>query len=190
MITGPRHNDLTQPPVFPPRDPPVRVVSEAQPLTIWTIGDSTAQALGQLLTATFEGDPAISTRTIDRTSTGLTRQDYFDWPAALPGILAEGPPDVVVVSMGDNDAQPLQPQGSSTFVDVGSPEWIAEYTRRLAGFVDQLAAAGSRVYLMGQPTMRDPTFNARISAVDSAYRAVAGANPDGHLHRLPGAPGR
>jgi hypothetical protein len=177
VIALPRHNDLTQPPVFPSREPPVRVVSPAEPLTIWTIGDSTAQALGELLQSNFGGSPTIATRTIQKTSTGLTRQDYYDWPAALPGILAEGVPDVAIVSMGDNDAQPLQALGSDAFVEVGSPEWITEYTRRLTGFVDQLVGAGSRVYLIGQPFMRDPTFNERIVVVDSAYRAVAAANP-------------
>jgi hypothetical protein len=178
LIASPRHNDLSQPPTFEPRDPPVRSVSEAQPLTVWTIGDSTAQALGQLLENDLDGDPVVSTRTVYKNSSGLTRQDFYDWPAALPPLLAEGPPDAVVLSMGDNDAQPLQPQGSSTYVDVGSPEWLAEYTRRLSAFVDQIQASGARVYVVGQPVMRDPSFSERIAVVDSAYRAVADADPD------------
>jgi hypothetical protein len=178
VVVGPRHNELSEPPEFPLRNPPVRAVSEADPLTVWTIGDSTAQALGQLLESNFAGDPAVSTRTISKTSSGLTRQDFYDWPAALPAVLAEGAPDAVVVSLGDNDAQPLQPEGSTTFVDVGSPEWLTEYSRRLSAFVDQLTAAGSRVYLVGQPVMRDPTFDGRIAVVDRAYRNLADADPD------------
>lgn len=177
IADGPRHNDLSLPPVFPTRTPPVREVSGADPLTIWTIGDSTAQALGQLLSVNFANDTRVATRTVSMNSTGLTRQDFYDWPAALPALLAEGAPDAVIVSLGDNDAQPLQANGSSTFVGVGSPEWIAEYARRLAGFVDQLSAAGSRVYLVGQPVMRDPVFNDRIAVVDRAYRSLASANP-------------
>lgn len=178
VITNPRHNDLSQPPVFPVREPPVRVVSEAEPLTVWTIGDSTAQALGQLLENGLADVPAVETRTVSRTSTGLTRQDFYDWPAALPALLAEGAPDAVVVSMGDNDAQALTPLGSSTFVDVPDPAWLVEYQRRLTSFVEQLTAAGSRVYLVGQPVMRDGTFNSRISVVDTAYRNVAAADPE------------
>jgi hypothetical protein len=80
--------------------------------------------------------------------------------------------------MGDNDAQALQPLGSSTFVEVGTPEWVAEYTRRLAAFVGQVTAAGSRVYLVGQPVMRDARFSARIAFVDGAYRTVAASDPE------------
>jgi hypothetical protein len=178
VVSGPRHNDLGQPPEVPARIPPVRAISAIAPLTLWTIGDSTAQALGRLLEANFDGNPSVSTRTIHQNSTGLSRQDFYDWPAALPALLADGAPDAVVVSLGDNDAQALQPQGSSSFVDVGSPQWIEEYSRRLAAFVDQLTAAGARVYVVGQPVMREPGFDGRISVVDSAYRALAAANPD------------
>jgi hypothetical protein len=203
-LASPRHNDLSQPPVFAIRTPPVRAATDAAPLTVWVIGDSTAQALGQLLENDVKDAPSIKARTVYRNSSGLTRTDFYDWPAALPGILVEGAPDAVVLSMGDNDAQALQPQGATNFVDVGTPEWIAEYTRRLTAFVGQLTAAGSRVYLVGQPVMRDGTFDARISVVDSAYRTVAAANPDvtyidsralladdsgGYTDRLPGAGG-
>ncbi len=203
-LAYPRHNDLSDPPVFPVRTPPVRAASDAAPLTVWVIGDSTAQALGQLLENDVKDLPAIEARTIYKNSSGLTRKDFYDWPAALPGVLAEGAPDAVVVSMGDNDAQALQPEGATNYVDVGSPEWLAEYTRRLTAFVGQLTAAGSRVYLVGQPVMRDGTFDARIAVVDSAYRAVAATNPDityidskallsgddgGYTDRLPGAGG-
>jgi len=178
VVAEPRHNDLTAPPGFPLREPPVRAVSEAEPLVVWTLGDSSAQALGQLLENGLAGVPGVTTRTVHRNSTGLTRRDFYDWPAALPDLLAEGAPDVVVLSMGDNDAQPLQPEGSETYVDVGDPAWLAEYERRLTAFVGQLTAAGSRVYLVGQPAMRDPTFAARIAEVDRAYRAVAAADPE------------
>ncbi len=173
VVTFPRHNDLSDPPVFPLRQPPIRQVSASDPLTLWVLGDSTAQALGQLLENDLADDPEITTRTIYKNSTGLTRQDFYDWPAALPSVLAEGPPDAVVLSMGDNDAQALQPQGSDTFVDVGAPEWTTEYERRLTAFVGQMTDAGSHVYLVGQPPMRSETFNERIAVVDAAYRQVA-----------------
>lgn len=204
-LAYPRHNDLTQPPVVAVRTPPVRPATEAAPLTVWVLGDSTAQALGELLEADVKDVPAISARTIHKNSSGLTRPDFYDWPAALPGHLAEGAPDAVVLSMGDNDAQALQPEGSTTYVDVEAPAWITEYTRRLTAFVGQLTAAGSRVYLVGQPVMRDGTFDARIAVVDSAYRSVAAADPDvtyvdsrallsddagGYTDRLPGAGGQ
>jgi hypothetical protein len=200
-LAYPRHNDLDQPPVFPVRTPPVRSASEAAPLTVWVVGDSTAQALGELLQNDARNVPSITTRTVFKNSSGLTRKDFYDWPAALSEALAGGAPDAVVISMGDNDAQAIQPVGSSRFYEVGAPEWIAEYTRRLTTFVGQLTAAGSRVYLVGQPVMRDATFDARIAVVDSAYRSVAAADPNvtyvdsrallsddagGYTDRLPG----
>lgn len=177
-LAYPRHNDLSQPPVFPVRTPPVRAASEAAPLTVWVVGDSTAQALGELLQNDVKDVPSFKAHTVHKNSSGLTRRDFYDWPAALSGALAEDAPDAAVISLGDNDAQAIQPEGSSEFFEVGAPQWITEYTRRLTAFVGQLTAAGSRVYLVGQPVMRDGAFDARIAVVDSAYRTVAAANPN------------
>jgi hypothetical protein len=173
----PRANSLAEPPVFGLRATPVRVITEVAPLTIWTIGDSTAQSNGQLLEANVAGDPLVKTRTISKSSTGLTRADYYDWNAALPEFLAEGHPDAAVISFGANDAQPIQTNGVGPYFEVGTPEWTTEYTRRVQTFVNQLTAVGTRVYLVGQPVMRDPTFSERMGVIDKVYRAVAAADP-------------
>lgn len=173
----PRVNNLGQPPAFALRATPVRVVTEVAPLTIWTIGDSTAQSNGQLLEANVSGDPLISARTISKSSTGLTRADFYDWNAVLSGYLADGHPDAAVISFGANDAQPIQTNGTGAYFEVGSPEWITEYTRRVQAFTNQLTAAGTRVYLVGQPVMRDPTFSERMAVIDRVYRSVAAADP-------------
>jgi hypothetical protein len=173
----PRVNDVSDPPVFGLRATPVRVVTEAAPLTIWTIGDSTASSNGQLLESDIASNPLMQARTISKSSTGLTRPDYYDWNAALPVYLAEGHPDAAVISFGANDAQPIQTNGVGPYFEVGSPEWTTEYTRRAQAFVGQLTAVGTRVYLTGQPVMRDPGFSERMGVIDKVYRAVAAADP-------------
>jgi uncharacterized protein len=174
----PRVNNVSEPPTFAPRATPVRVVTEAAPLTIWTVGDSTALSNGQLLEADIADDPLIRARTISKSSTGLTRADYFDWNAAMTGYLAEAIPDAAVISFGANDAQPIQANGIGPYFEVGTPEWIAEYTRRVQVFCNLLTSAGTRVYLVGQPVMRDPSFSERMAVIDRVDRAVAAADPN------------
>ena len=46
-------------------------------------GDSMAQGLGQMLAPLAAGRAGYSTEAIGKASTGLTRPDFFDWPARL-----------------------------------------------------------------------------------------------------------
>ena len=109
------------------RVPPVRAAWKTYPLTVWVIGDSTAQALGQLLENHADrppGDRGHPHRATADYAAALTRRDFYDWPAALPAHPRRAAPPryAVVVSMGDNDRPgPPRPQAPRTYVDVGDP---------------------------------------------------------------------
>ena len=146
---------------------------------VWTLGDSTAQALGQLLENDLADGPggrrpAPSTRT----RPGSPGRTSTTGPPRSPPTWRRAHPTSSCSRWATTTPRRSSPLGSGTFVDVGEPGWLEEYQRRLTGFVDQLTAAGSRVYLVGQPVIRDPTFDARIAVVDQAYRNVAAADPE------------
>jgi len=162
-------------PAFPPSPTPPRPIDVTTPLTIHTFGDSTAFTLGWGVTGAI-APTGLGRVTIDaRTSTGLTRSDYFDWPThLLPLLLA--PPEVAVVSFGANDSQPLvRPDGS--VVAFGAPGWSEEYARRVDGVMQLLVAAGTRVYWVGQPIARDPAYADRMRILNDVYRDVVGRYP-------------
>lgn len=163
-------------PVFPPSPTPPRPVDAATPVRIHTLGDSTAFSIGWGV-ARAAGASGLATATVDaRTSTGLTRNDYFDWPAHLLGLVV-APPEVAVVSFGANDSQPLTRPDSSV-VAFDAPGWREEYGRRVEGVMTLLTGLGVRVYWVGQPIARDPGYTDRMRVLDDVYRDVVGRFPD------------
>jgi hypothetical protein len=134
-----------------------------------------AQVFGQSL-VNAAVDSGVVAPTLDyRISTGLTRPDYFDWPAEVVDRLPTLDPEVVVAMFGANDAQGLILDGSA--VPYGSPEWTEEYARRVGELMDLLSAGGRPVLWVGQPPMRDGGFSAKMRALDAIYREEASSRP-------------
>ncbi len=160
----------------PTTTPTRRRPTAEDPLRVQVVGDSMMHVVGQSVLAATDGIAEVRAALEYRVSTGLTRPDYFDWPARLAEIVANERPDVVVVMFGANDAQGIMTAaGAAPF---GSEAWLAEYRTRTAALMDQLVAAGSRVYWVGQPIMRSDSFSARMAQLDEIYRSEAARRPD------------
>lgn len=75
-----------------------------------TLGDWTAFSIGWGV-AGAAGASGLATATVDaRTSTGLTRNDYFDWPAHLLTLVL-APPEVAVISFRRERLAAARPPG-------------------------------------------------------------------------------
>src|SRR5258706_1135993 len=128
------------PPVTAPPPPPpttLRIPTSADPLRIWVGGDSLAIGLGDSLARLTGSQTTLSSRSDARISTGLTRPDYFDWPAEIARVVREENPEVMVVMFGANDPQAIK-IGDRVF-GIDSPESHTEYRRRVAVVMDTLA---------------------------------------------------
>lgn len=159
----------------PPTTRPTRVPTAAVPLRVWIIGDSMAQVFGQSL-VNASVDSGVVAATLDyRISTGLTRPDYFDWPAEVADRLPTLDPEVVVAMFGANDAQGLILDGSA--VPYGTPEWRTEYAARVGALMDQLTAGGRPVLWVSQPPMRSASFSGKMRDLDAIYRREASRRP-------------
>lgn len=158
----------------PPATPRVRTA--ADPLRLWVGGDSVAGFLCYEMQAIAEHDPGLSVHTHFQISTGLSRPDYYDWPAHLAEDIAAGNPEVVVFLAGANDDQPLETP-SGQVADFATPEWIAEYGRRAGALMDQLRHGGRTVVWVGLPVMRARDFGARMEVIDDADRRQAARRP-------------
>ncbi len=163
-----------------PADAPLPAVRLRQPtadnpLKLWVGGDSMVQEVG---TSVVEKATDRGTVTADldyRISTGLTRPDYFDWPAHLRDEVLPARPEVVMIMFGANDAQPMEVDGKP--YAVRTPEWQAEYRRRVALTMDLLGGDGRLVIWVGQPTMRKAEFSERMDILDEIYRREAARRP-------------
>lgn len=87
--------------------PPVRAETERKPLVL-LVGDSMMmEGFGPVLQRTLRKRPDLEVVREGKYSTGLSRQDYFDWPAQLEKLVGKYNPDMVVICMGANDPQDI-----------------------------------------------------------------------------------
>jgi uncharacterized protein len=154
----------------PPPAPPAHTA--ADPLRLLVGGDSVAGFLCYEMQALAERDPSLAVHTHFQISTGLSRPDYYDWPAHLAKDTAATNPEVVVFMVGANDDQPLQTDGGGV-ADFGSPAWVAEYGRRAGAVMDQVRREGRALVWVGLPVMRAPDFDARVDVIEDAARRQA-----------------
>lgn len=161
---------------LPPR-PEVRTPTAADPLRVWVGGDSIMRDLAESILRLTASDPRFDVTDHAVISSGLTRPDFFDWPAALETDMATTDAEVVVIIFGANDGQGIVTPDGTTFQRVSDPGWSVEYARRVAGVMDQLRDGDRLVYWVLQPPMRDADFDRRIQIIDDVYREAAATRP-------------
>ncbi len=142
----------------------------AQPLRVLIVGDSIGLDLGGPLQSDLAGTGVVNAALDARESTGLTRPDYFDWPAELESDIKKVNPQVVVMMIGGNDAQDFV---GPPDVPYGSPQWNTLYAQRVARFMRVANGSGSTVIWVGMPPMQNPTLNAQMQDVNTVVQQQA-----------------
>ena len=128
------------------------------------VGDSLGIDLGGPLQNDLANTGVVKATLDARESTGLTRPDYFNWPAQLQADLATTHPQVVVIMMGANDPQdfPGPPD-----VPYTSPQWNVMYAQRVAAFMSLAQSGGATVIWVGMPPMQNSALSAKMSDIDA-----------------------
>lgn len=154
----------------------IRTASAEEPLQLWIGGDSQAQVFGQSLVALATDTGVIEPQLDYRISSGLTRLDYFNWPAHLANVAEEQDPDAMVLIFGANDVQGIETPDGEIF-QPGEPGWSAEYRRRVAGTMDLLQGEVGRQFWVGQPIASSESYSERMAMVNTIFREEAEARP-------------
>jgi hypothetical protein len=155
--------------------PALRSITGDAPLVLWIIGDSFLELFGPALVNRSLDTGVIDAEVDFRYVSGLSRPDYFDWPAYIAAELPEVNPDSVVVMFGGNDAQDVE-LGGERF-DVGTQAWADLYAIRVAEAMDVLLTGAERVYWIGLPIMRSDRFTANAQTMNAAYESEAARRP-------------
>jgi hypothetical protein len=140
------------------------------PLRVLVLGDSLGIDLGGVLVDDLSATGVVQATLDGQVSTGLTRPDYFNWPAELSVDLPRYTPQVIVIMMGANDAQDLPGPPDVPF---GTPAWDAVYRGRVNAFMTEASSRGARVIWVGMPPMQDPTLSAAMQRIDEIVRRAA-----------------
>jgi len=154
---------------------PLAVPTPAAPLRLLVLGDSLGIDFGQPLVNDLAATDVVSAVLDGHIDTGLSRPDYFNWPAELQRDVVTYQPKAVVVFIGANDPQNFI-DGSSS-VTYGTPAWNAAYGERVGALMQQAAGAGARVLWIGMPPMADPVLNAKMETLNAIAQNQAASHP-------------
>ena len=159
------------------------VPSAADPAELLILGDSDAGTFGPYLKSLLDATGIVSTKLDYKTSSGLARPDFFDWPAYMQQVVPQVNPDIVVVTFGGNDAQGLRNLDKSWAVNhepasgVDDADWREEYGKRVGAAMDYLSDGNRTLIWVGIPNDDNPDVTARMKVQDEVVRAEAAKRP-------------
>ena len=136
------------------------------------LGDSLGQMLAQGLDEAFENRPEVAILHKAKESSGLVRDDFFDWTKATQDLLASGEKiDYAVMLIGSNDRQTLHDANGS--YEPGSPEWQAAYTQRIETIAAMFREKKIPLIWVGLPILKSERLSADALTFNQFYRAYA-----------------
>jgi hypothetical protein len=163
------------------------------------LGDSLAQNLASGLDDALSDRPDVGVLHKARDSTGLVREDFYNWPKVVDELLANQDKaaadkavadkpgagdkpaaraafghekiDVAVMMIGSNDRQNLSENGKTLVLD--SEPWIASYTRRAMAIAEAFKKKNIPLIWVGVPIAKSDEFADDMAALNDIYREVA-----------------
>ena len=144
------------------------------PVNVAVVGDSLAVFLAQGLQEIYAERPAVTFVKRNRESSGLVRDDYFDWPKSLKDLVSTSDKlDAIIVMIGSNDRQQLKDdQGVH---EPRSEIWRQIYARRIDTMIGIAREKGAALIWVGLPIMRSEKYSADLLAFNDLYKARAQA---------------
>lgn len=140
---------------------------------ILVVGDFLADGLAEGLVTAYAQSPGIRIVSSTSGSSGLVRDDYYDWPAAIGPIIEEQKPSLVIVMVGSNDRQQLLVDGSRE--KVRSAKWTEEYGARAGRLVKEIRGRGLPLFWVGLPSFKSSSMSNDMLAFNDVYRGVVEA---------------
>ena len=152
-----------------PQQPAPEVVEKQENAKkVLIVGDFVAGSLGDGLTTAFETTPGIVIETRANGSSGLVRDDYFNWPDMLPTYIDEVKPALIIVSLGANERQ--QMKIGTIREKFRSDTWLAEYTRRTGAFAALARTQQVPLLWVGMPPFQSTSMTADMVTLNGIFR--------------------
>lgn len=141
--------------------------------TIAVLGDSLGVTLGQGLAEAYGARADIMVMRKARDSTGLVRNDFFDWVKTARDLLdANDTISAAVILLGANDRQPLRDE-TGTF-DLRTPRWKQIYGDRVEAIAQAFKARGIPLIWVGLPVMKNERVSSDMEQINAVIRDRAG----------------
>lgn len=150
---------------------PEIVAKQADAKTVLVVGDFIAGSLSDGLQTAFADSPGIVVENRSEGSSGMVRDDYFDWPNMLPVYADDVKPALIIVSFGANDRQ--QMKIGAVREKYRTDAWMAEYTRRVARFAALARSRNVPLLWVGMPSFQSPAMTADMVTFNGIFRTEA-----------------
>jgi hypothetical protein len=138
-------------------------------------GDAFAEGLLEGLVDAFGDDARVQLQRRRRPLAGITRPEFDD--EIKTEETSKDTAHIAVVMIGYNDRYNFRASATARErIDLGSPEWRAEYGRRVDRLVRTMKKRGTAIYWVGLPIMRRPEVNEPAQAVNDVVREKAYLN--------------
>lgn len=137
---------------------------------VLVIGDFVAGGMAEGLEAAFQESPGVRIIDASNGSSGLVRDDYYNWPTSIQGLIDEHQPQIIVALLGSNDRQPMRIDGSN--VTVRSDPWMEEYRARAKALTAIIADNNIPMVWVGQVPFRSGKMTADMLALNDVYNST------------------
>jgi len=137
-----------------------------------TVGDTLGLLLANGLKDGFSDRPDVAILRKGKESSGLVRDDFYDWPKAAKEIAADSQKvNVAVVMLGSNDRQAIQ-QGEES-IEPLSPRWREIYAARVDAMISAFKDKNIPVIWVGLPVMKNERLSADMAELNEIFKARA-----------------
>ena len=145
---------------------------------ILVVGDFIADGMSQGLTDAFAPVANIVVDVKTSGSSGLVRDDFYNWPQEVVPMIEKLKPTFVVAMLGSNDRQAMRVNGQTE--QVRSEAWQTEYITRVETFAKAVRDTNTRLIWVGSPPFRFQSMSADILAFNQFYKAAV-ESTDGYF---------
>ncbi|MBV9635741.1 MAG: DUF459 domain-containing protein [Methylobacteriaceae bacterium] len=136
------------------------------------LGDNLGLMMAQGLQDAFTDKPEIGIVRRVKESSGLARDDYYDWAKAVRDLLAgKDKVDFAVMLVGSNDGQAIR-DGANSY-DVRSDKWRELYAKRIEDIANQFKDRNIPLMWVGIPIMRNEKLASDAAYINDIFREEA-----------------
>lgn len=134
------------------------------------IGDFVAGGLADGLVVAYAENPDVLI--IDRSngSSGLVRDDYYDWPGQIGALIETEKPNVVITMIGSNDRQQMRVGNDRE--QPRSEAWTTEYERRITSLAKSVRDKNLPLLWVGNLPFKAPAMSSDMIAFNDIYRRI------------------
>ncbi|MEN3792887.1 SGNH family hydrolase [Fulvimarina sp. MAC3] len=138
---------------------------------ILVVGDFMGASLADGLEEAFADDEMVVVTSKTNGSSGLVRDDFYDWGKNLGPLIDETKPDVLAVMIGANDRQPIRVSGAT--LAVRSDGWTAEYEKRATDLAKIAEEKNVPLIWVGMPSFKYDSMSEDMVYFNDIYRRAA-----------------